>query len=269
MKKTVTILLLIALLIALCSCSVNVYTYSDSRRYTAGDAVVTDPVKTLDVSWIDGQVTIGYHSGNGVLVTDENGARLSKADRLHWWLDGSTLYVKYAESGVRLDAGLDKALTILLPAGMQLEHVEINVVSSDLDVDGLVAKDVKINTVSGRVNMTAARMATAKIDTVSGRVTLSCDSAVEKVSVNSVSGGVVVNCEGEPEVIDVTTVSGEVTIALPESAGFTLNADSVSGRVSGSMDMTVSAKNRYVHGDGACRIDVDTVSGDIRMDVVR
>ena len=66
--------------------------------------------------------------------------------------------------------------------------------------------------------------------------------------------------------LDAGSVSGNVRISMPENAGFTADVDSVSGDISGTYPMQMNAKNRYIGGDGSCRISVNTVSGDIQLD---
>ena len=120
MKKSTKILLTVILLLVLgsCACSVSGYTYKNSGRYTAGNATVTGKVKTIDISWIDGQVNIGQYDGDGVIVKETSGKNLEREERLHWYLKDGTLYIKYAGSGFRSAKSLDKKLTVLAKAAV-------------------------------------------------------------------------------------------------------------------------------------------------------
>ena len=245
MKKTTVILLLIALILLLSCCSVNAYNYADSRRYTAGAATVTGRVEKLDVSWIDGGENIGYHSGEGVRLSEECGWYLDEENELHWWLDGDTLYVKYAESGLRLSRSLNKELTVLLPEGLALDQLTINAVSANVETEDVVADVVTINTVSGDARMDVARAKRLTANAVSGNVTLQFDRAPEKA--------------------ETSTVSGNVTIALPEGAAFHADVDTVSGTVGGDLPLEKLGRGEYASGNGGCTIDVETVSGNVYL----
>lgn len=245
MKKSTVILLLIAVCLLLCCCSVNSYRYADSRRYTAGGANVNGRVESIDLSWIDGSVTVAYHKGDDVRLSEQCSRRLDREDELHWWLDGNTLYVKYAESGVRLAANLNKHLTVLLPEGMTLDKLMINTVSAEVDAEEITADMVDINTVSGDVKADVERVKSMKVNTVSGGVTLRFDREAEKLGVN--------------------TVSGNVEIALPANADVTATVETVSGNVNGDLPM-IRDGNDYTLGNGRYDINVDTVSGNVRVD---
>ncbi|MBQ2698210.1 MAG: DUF4097 family beta strand repeat protein [Clostridia bacterium] len=153
-----------------------------------------------------------------------------------------------AQSGFRSSANLNKELTVLLPEGMKLSDMDVNMVSADLRAENVQTDLLRINTVSGSVNLTAER--------------------ADRVEVNSVSGDQRLRFERAPQRLDADAVSGDVTLLLPENAGFTAELDTVSGRVSGSMPMQKNG-DRYTHGDGASRIHVHTVSGDLQMDAIR
>lgn len=264
MKKPIMILLLIALCLLLSCCSINAYKYPDSRRYTAGAANVNGRIENIDVSWIDGSVTIAYHSGNDVRLSETSDRNLDREDELHWWLDGDTLYVKYAESGIHLTRSLNKRLTVLLPEGMKLDTLKINGVSADVEAEAIAADAVEVNNVSGGVRMDVIRAKTVKVDTVSGVVEMGADN-VTTMKVNTVSGRVELRFAREAEDLSVNTVSGNVEITLPRNADVTAKIHTVSGSVNSDLPMNRDGKS-YTCGNGRYDIDVETVSGNVRFD---
>lgn len=193
-------------------------------------------------------MTIGCHDGSDVLLSERSGKVLDGASELRWWLDGDTLYVKYAESGFSLSGNLNKALTVLLPRGLALDTLKVNVVSSDVTATDVTAARFELDTVSGDVQVDAADMENVETDTVSGDVTLRFAHA--------------------PESVEVDSVSGDVSVGLPEGAGCTLDTDTVSGNVRTGLQMELR-DGRYMYRDGSCRISVETVSGDIRLDALK
>lgn len=270
MKKSTLILLLLTLCLVLCSCTINGvsiggYTYENADRYTAGDAGIDSRVENIDVSWIAGNVQTARHSGSDIRLSETSGRTLKKDEQLHWWLDGDTLYVKYAESGYISSRNLNKQLTLLLPASLELEDISISTVSANVETDTLNARAITLNTVSGNIDAAAASAARVKIDSVSGNVKLSADR-IDDLKADSVSGDVTLRFDRMPASIDADTVSGDLTLLLPEDAGFSVRIDSVSGRVKGNLSMTPNGKDSYIRGDGRCTITADSVSGDVILD---
>lgn len=258
MKKKLLILLLIVLIVCLLAVTVAVrggsihgisiggYTYDHAERYNAGDAQLSGRVSELDVSWIAGGVNIDVHSGSDVRLSETADRALKEDEMLRWWLDGEKLCVKYAASGFRGSDMLNKQLTILLPEGWLLDEADINVVSADVQAEGLAADVVRMNSVSGDVYAVA--------------------QSARKISISTVSGNATVEA-AQPEKLEVSTVSGDAHICLPEDTGFTADVSTISGSVSGTLPMQ-RQDGRYISGDGHCRIDISTVSGDVKMDGV-
>lgn len=291
MKKTMMILLAVCLCLLLAGCRNNesvslfgTYNYSDANRYCAGGAEVSGKTVALDISWLDGSVTIGTHKGRDVVISEEAPGRFTEETQLHWRLDGGVLYVKYAASGYRTVRGENKQLTVLLPEDMQLDKVKVSTASASVTSDVLTAetvsiqsasgriglgqqvqaKEIRLDTASGSIRMEAAEAAKLVLNTVSGNVNVSGDS-LPQVQVDTVSGPVKLGFGQTPETVKVNSVSGSVEVTLDRSAGFTAKIDTVSGSVGGSMPVTENGKNRYVSGDGRCEISIDTVSGSVRL----
>lgn len=269
-KKPILTVILVALCMILVGCAVRGtpigdYSYAESARYQSGSTSVSGRVKALDVSWVDGRVTIGYHDGDEIILSETASRELSEKNRLHWLLEGGTLYVKYAESGLRLSTGLNKELTVLLPEGLKLTEAKLSVVSAEVDAEELTADTILFDTVSGDAQLDIAYAKKLTAGSVSGEVTVTADR-VDEAKADAVSGDLKLYFARTPEKITADSVSGDVTIRLPGNAGFTADIDTVSGRVSGSLPMEKQGKNRYLCGNGECDIRVETVSGSVQLD---
>ncbi|MBE5794787.1 MAG: DUF4097 domain-containing protein [Clostridiales bacterium] len=285
MKKIALPLLLIALCLLLCSCTSLGSVYPNAEKYTAGGTSISKRVEDIDINWGDGMVNVAYHEGDEIILKETADKKLSKDLELHWYLDGKELKVQYAASGIRTLPNLDKELTVLLPAGLELDDVKINVASAEVQADGIEADEINVNTASGRVALRQAGHAekvavnsasgdvavaiadadTLKINTVSGKVVADVYQA-DEVKGTSASGAVVMQFAHMPDQIDVDSVSGNVDFLLPANGGFTASVDSLSGSVRGNLDMKKLNDDKYVYGNGDCRISVDTVSGNVRFD---
>lgn len=252
MKKTSQVLLLIFLAVLLVGCGVkqggiDIGGYTYDGNYTAGGGRIAGRVNSIDISWIEGQVTIVYHDGADIILSETASAKMAEDEELRWQLDGTTLRIKYAASGFRSMKNLDKQLTVRLPESFRAENVDISVVSADVQLEKLLADAVELESVSGGIN--AAQVQT------------------DRLAVSTVSGDAVLRLSRVPDSISINTVSGDAELYLPENAGITVKVDSVSGRVSGNLPMENRGKGQYVSGNGQCDVRVDTVSGDVRFDV--
>ncbi|MBQ8556032.1 MAG: DUF4097 family beta strand repeat protein [Clostridia bacterium] len=291
MKKIALALMLTALCLLFCSCSTqdyiypgSSYTYADGEDYSAGGGNISGRVEKVDISWLDGMVNIAYHDGGEIVLSETADQELEEDTKLHWQLEGKTLYVKYAASGFRRQSGLEKQLTVQLPEDLRLEDVEIAVASAAMQADGLKADAVHIQSGSGCVALwQSGEVGEIKVDTASGSVDVAVEAAgklvintasgevrvdgyqVDQMEAATASGYLSLQFAHTPDKISVDAVSGNVTIRLPKDAGFTAEISSVSGAVSGSLLMERKDDGRYVSGDGHCRIRVDTVSGDVQL----
>ncbi|MBR4539301.1 MAG: DUF4097 family beta strand repeat protein [Clostridia bacterium] len=300
MKKVFLCALLAVLALSLCACGSISYSYANAGKYTAGGTVIAGPVDSLEIDWIDGSVTVAYHKENTVEIAETAKKNLSDTEKLHWWLDGTTLHIKYARSETTITGNSQKALTVTLPenASAPLKNVEIASVSGSIRCVPLYAENVKLSSVSGSINAECAAD-TLNASTVSGKTTLTASAneirlsttsgsmeaeighaktlyisgisgkirvtatEIKKAEIDSVSGAVEASMQ-KMESLKVGTVSGSVRLSLPKDMGFTADFSTVSG----SLNNDISAQrtgNRCVLGDGSAVINVSTVSGSLTL----
>lgn len=156
--------------------------------------------------------------------------------------------------------------TIRVPAGL---HLKIGTVSGDLaaaDLDG----ELELNSVSGDVRLDGGRGPRIELETVSGDVEL-LDIRSREVSGNTVSGSVTFRGPVlDDGAYDFTTTSGDISLGLPDRPNATLSAATFSGRFSSDLATTQPTgrrRHRYsaTWGSGSARLDVESLSGDIRI----
>ena len=260
------------------------FTYDHADKYTAGNAAIEGTVKSLDVHWISGEVKIEYHSGKTVTLSETSKKEISGDRQLRWWLDGDTLRVQYEKSGMRW-FGFNhpkKELTIGLPEGMSLDNVDIEATSGNLTIPSLETDRLKLDVTSGDINvMTGAR--DILVDATSGTIALKSTSDAEKITVKTTSGNVSVEAKNADTLkisctsgditaalaafdrLEIDATSGDITLKLPEKPGFTADLDVTSGKI--SYDLPLSRDGRkYICGNGSGEVDVDTTSGNIRIE---
>lgn len=277
-KLLLTVVMLAALLLSGCR-AVNAFL--DDGRYTTGETTVTDKVESLDIEWASGAVEIVY--GDRVSVTETANRTLDERTSLQWYLDGTTLSIRFCEPG-RLTSplNLQKTLTVTLPEGTKLGALNISSASGDVTTAVIAAQTANIDTASGAIQTELIGCETVEIDTASGNAELvlsecgdvdisSASGKIEasltdcgSVELDSASGAVGLKVTGELRSLSVDTASGDVTLTLPETLGFTAEVDTASGKFESELPVSMSG-GRYVCGDGAAALELDTASGDITI----
>lgn len=308
-KANKTMIALIVCLILLAAGSVWLFgrnagtAYANAGMYTAGNTAISSGVERLDVEWTAGSVRVIYGEGTELLVEETGNGAIPEDRQLRWWLDGTTLCIRYEKPGFRL-FGIDrgKTLTLTLPKDLRLASAGIRTVSAEIDLAGFGAGEIELASVSGDiagsvrcakltaattsgdVTLEAENTAECAASTTSGGISLTLGDGTDRVTVSSVSGKVTLLGGGAKETkvsttsgsvrvtipgafgdMAISTVSGDVTALLGAETGFTLNVETTSGSFSSSLPLTSEGRTR-VYGDGSARFSVHTVSGDIRVE---
>ena len=140
-------------------------------------------------------------------------------------------------------------LEIALPANLQMSASSV---SGDVSITGATG-DVRANSVSGDLKLDRLRASSVSANTVSGDV---------EVSIQEFTG------RGD---LKFNTVSGDVTLDLPRQLDVDLSMNTVSGGINSDYAMTLG-NGRMNHrnieariGAGGRRLDLNTVSGDVKL----
>jgi DUF4097 and DUF4098 domain-containing protein YvlB len=141
-------------------------------------------------------------------------------------------------------------LEVAVPMNLQ---VSASTVSGDVSVTGAQG-DVRANTVSGDLKLDRLHARSVKANTVSGDL---------EVRVDEFTG------QGD---LSFNTVSGDLTLFVPRNFDADLSMSTVSGDVNSDFALTVGNMNRVRRGsvearigNGGRRLDVHTVSGNLRL----
>ena len=258
-KSSRLIAWLTACLLLLAGCSILLFgrsmgiDYANADRYTAGDTVVTAPVENLDINWTSGKVSVEYHDGPEIRVSETSDRGLSEDDRLRWWLDGTTLRVQYRKAGIRLSlfsVTPSKTLTLSLPKGTALKTVSVRATSADIIAPELTADELTLESTSGDI-LVSAEARTLNGGSTSGNLQLTLGS-VDLVSLTATSGSISVTLKdakdlflsstsgdlfltqrGETENLKLNTTSGHITLDTDKAAK--VSVSSTSGSVTAAI----------------------------------
>jgi hypothetical protein len=143
-------------------------------------------------------------------------------------------------------------LEIRLPSSVE---IDASSVSGNVDVVGAQG-NVKVGSVSGDIRLERLRAASVEARSVSGEI---------DVSIESLAGS---------GPLSFKTVSGDVKLELPRGLDADLSMSSVSGQLDSDFQLTLGGRTsrRRIEariGRGGRDLDVTTVSGDVRLRVVR
>lgn len=220
-----------------------------------------EEIDRLNIDWAAGKIVILPAEGSQIAVTEE---LLGEEDEMVLRLDGSTLYVDYAENAVSVNFGSapKKNLYITVPQDWVCKELDIDAASATVQAERLTIQKAASSTASGSHTFRDCKVERLKLETVSGDLDYS--GTLDKLDFGGVSAQADVVVTNFPKSIEVETVSGDVNLTLPKECGFTLEKDSVSGHFRSELE-TRKQDGKYVYGDGQCKIDVEGVSASITI----
>ena len=224
-RTMLTAALAAAMLICLSGCSVKLnYNYDNADKYIPGDREIAEKIEIIDIDYMAGNVTVKGDKMATVTVKETSKTEIDDKLKVHTWVDGSTLHVKYcaADKGLSIK-DLKKTLEITVPADVKL---------SDLSIDDS----------AGDVDVTAESIGKLAIDISSGSLKLSADKAPEKSEIDS--------------------SAGNIEIYLPEKTDMTLEADISAGDFNSEIPFTKKG-DAYIFGNGKSKMDIDASAGDV------
>lgn len=226
------------------------------NKFNAGE------IDRLKIEWAAGSIVLVPVEGNKISITEE---LLGGDESMVLKKDGSTLYVQYSEGAVGISFGsgsLKKNLYITVPQDWECKELEIDAASATVQVENLTIEEVESSTASGTHIFTNCQVGTLKMETVSGD--LNFTGTLEKLDFNGVSAQLDLALTNAPKSIELESVSGDLNLTLPESCGFTVDKDTVSGRFSSELP-TTEQNGKIVYADGHCEIEVEGVSASVHI----
>ena len=214
-------------------------TYEEEVRY----------LREVDVSWLNGSVTLLPYAGEVVRVTESSAEVLQEDEKLYLEISGGTLSVKWNSALVQL--GLQrqnaKQLEILVPQTVYdtLEEVHVKTVSGNIEMEALALREAEFISSSGELHLKDITAERLTAETVSGNLVFQNIAGTEEMAVSTNSGNITLagTAAGAAE---LSTTSGAVTLS---GAVQTLMCDTVSGDV--QMDLTKWPEKITLHSVSA------------------
>ena len=139
MRKTyVVVIVLACLLCVLSGCSIrkggisfgSTYTtYKDANKYSVGSfSYQSGSVKKVCIDYVSGDVTLIQSSNRTLNVTEPVG-KLSDDQKVHWYLDGNTLYIRFCNVRVPIAFlhGIDGNMALGCATEYELVVIALNI----------------------------------------------------------------------------------------------------------------------------------------------
>ena len=235
----------------------------DSFWRIDGAAQFSADLQEIEIDWVSGNIRLAPANVSSIQVS-ESGKDTSKYPMI-CKQDGQTLEIEYCGNttfGDLKNLKFSKDLTILVPMDWNGRAVKVDAASAKLSVQDLTIQEVDIDTASGACQFDSCTVDTLDIDTASGDIYF--EGSLNRLDCDSASAGVQAVLDNVPYEIDIDTASGGLELFLPEDAGFSVKMDTMSGKFDSTL--TYTTKNgRYVRGNGACSIDMSSMSGSVTI----
>lgn len=235
----------------------------DSSARIDGAAQFSADIKEIEIDWVSGNIRLVPANVSSIEVSES-----SVEDAKYAMIckqDGHTLKIEYCKNTTFRDLKnlkFSKDLTILVPMDWSGRAVKVDAASAKLSVQDLTIQEVEIDTASGESRFDNCTVDTLDIDTASGDVYF--EGSLNRLDCDSASAGVQAVLDNVPYEIDMDTASGCLELFLPEDAGFSVKMDTMSGKFDSTLTY-VTKNGRYVRDNGACDIDVSSMSGGVTI----
>ena len=238
----------------------------DLEKFTASQdqkiSLEAGQIHEILVEWVAGEVRI-LPGDTGAIEIQETESKKP----LVYSVKNGKLKIQFCEEilGMKFGTGLrmpSKDLTITVPADWAGEELEIHSVSADVEIRELSLEELEFQGVSGRCDLQDCMIGELSLETVSGRVSMS--GQVRELECESVSADCELVLTNVPREISMEGVSGSLDLTLPADAGSTVKMNGLAKDL--DTDFAVTAKDgRFAAGDGSCKIEIDGISGKVRI----
>lgn len=226
----------------------------------------TAQIQNIEIEWVAGNITIHKSASLNSIIVEEycpSGSEYPIICRQ----SGQTLKIQFSEETMKfpslgINAEVSKDLVIRVPASWNCNNLEIDAAATDVTVQDLSISDLDFDGASGKLVLDNCNIDVLDIDTASGDVEFS--GSLNELDFDAASA----RFHGEfyqiPKKLDLDAVSGDLILVLPENTGFTCKTDTVSGKFESDFEFGTTGAT-YIHGDGACRINISALSGDVSI----
>ena len=221
-----------------------------------------EQVTEIDIDWYSGNIHILPSEGSDITVKETEGNH-----PLDWKVEDSKLSIEFCEesifSGLGLGRTAPKDLTVTVPRGWVCRQLKIDAASSNLLVQDLTIQKAEIDSANGIAEFVNCTVDEMEVDAASGDVMF--EGCLDTLEFDAASASFTATLHNAPRVIDMDSASGSLDLTIPEDTGFSVRMQGIKNTFSAD-DFEITKQNGvYTHGNGACRIEMDSMSGSVSL----
>lgn len=238
------------------------HTADPGEKYT----VSPDKIREISIQWVAGDILI--QPGNVEAITFSEDDVSDPKYALVYQARGDELEISFCEEtignyfGVSTRSDIVKDLKIIVPTDWVCQSLDIDAASATVEINDMTIREMDFDGASGTCELENCTVGEMDIDTASGDITII--GTLDSLDCDAASASVFAVLSNIPSRLDMDSMSGSLDITLPEDAGFTLNLGGLSTEFTSDFDTTVKNGN-HVCGTGACRINIEALSGDVTI----
>lgn len=245
------------------------HSYDNAGKYEAGTIEYEGDLKTINLNWRCGKVTLIEDIAATSIKIEEDNA-LESRKKVHSYFNEGVLNVEFWDSGVISTVDYsDKEVTITFPYASKM-----NLVSSSAPIiaETLKGDMIDLTASSGMIKVNTLEAHASNIITSSGSVRIAKATVEDQLDIGTSSGSITLD-DVKTTTLDLNTSSASVHIAKMDVKTTDINTSS------GSVHTVVSGNGRYyintssgsVHlkmTDTGATLDWSTSSGGLHTDKV-
>ena len=305
LKRLIFTVVFVAAFICFSGCGLMIgsnYIYQNGDKYTAGDREIKEKIENINIDYNSGSVKLIGSDTDIITVKETSSVKLDDKRKVHTWVDGTTLYVRYCACAKNLDLNnLQKQLIITIPDNLILSDLYVDVSSADVSCENFKSDSVDISASSGNI-LAECEANMIKLSASSGNVYLTQKGNSENISIETSSGCIDVDIEAAtnllteassgditikadnvkefksetssgnnefsfdsvPAMSDIEASSGNITVYLPKDSDLTVDMDPDEDDFSYDLAFTKKG-DAYISGDGSNKMKIDISSGEINF----
>ncbi len=231
-----------------------------------GYSAYPDNLRKISIEWALGDILIQAADVEKMEIREVNQNQDKVGDMVINALSQDKLVIRYNEKatwniGISVSDTMKKDLYITVPRDFVLESLDVDAASATVTIQNMSIQEVDFDGASGTCDFINCDFKELDIDTASGDITF--QGWLDELDCDAASASVRAVFENVPRSIDMDSMSGDLDITLPENAGFTVTMDPMSSDFVSDFSYSQKGKNTYYRGDGACKISMDAMSGDV------
>lgn len=233
-----------------------------SNGYTADPA----QVRKIEIEWAAGTITILPVADLSEIQVRETETSDDKY-KMVCKQSGDTLSIQFCKDSIQfpslgISTDSSKDLVVLVPADWTCRSLEIDTASADVKLQDLTVEELDFDGASGSCDLVSCDVGSMDLDAASCSTRFSgCLDALDFDSASADCTLILSNC---PSRIDMDGMSGKLNITLPSDCGFSVDTEGLRCDFTTDFD-TVNGDGMHSHGNGQCRIDINAISGSVRI----